>query len=101
MADVSEGKGTIGKLMVSDEVYNNVNSAADRLDNVLEAVQTKQGTLGKLVYEPEINDSAKRLLDNGNGLISDVREGKGTLGKLATDDSLFVQYRQRGAQLYT
>jgi len=39
--------------MVSDEAYEHVNSAAGRLDNVLEAVQTKQGTLGKLVYEQE------------------------------------------------
>ena len=47
--------------MVSDdEMYNNVTSiATGHVDNVVEAVQTKQGTLGKLVYEPEIHDSAE------------------------------------------
>jgi phospholipid/cholesterol/gamma-HCH transport system substrate-binding protein len=28
-----------------------------------------------------------------------VRAGKGTLGKLATDDSLFAEYKQAGANL--
>jgi len=40
---VAAGKGSLGKMMVSDEMYDHVNSATARLDNVLEAVQTKQG----------------------------------------------------------
>ena len=69
MADVSAGKGTLGKLVTNDEMYNRVNSVAGRVDTVLEAVQTKQGTLGKLVYDPEIHDSAKTFLDNGNAFV--------------------------------
>jgi len=76
-----------------------VNSVTGRLDDVLEAVQTKQGTLGKLVYETQMHDSAMKLVENGNGLVTDIRGGKGTLGKLATDDSLFMQYRQVGENL--
>jgi len=47
LTNVGAGKGTLGKLMVSDEAYEHVNSAAGRLDNVLEAVQTKQGHAGQ------------------------------------------------------
>jgi phospholipid/cholesterol/gamma-HCH transport system substrate-binding protein len=53
------------------------------------------------VYDPAVHDEARQMLANSNALIADVRNGKGTIGKLATDDSLFVKYREIGENLAT
>ena len=39
LADVENGKGTLGKLMKEDDFYNNLNSSSARLDSLLEKFQ--------------------------------------------------------------
>lgn len=39
MADIQNGKGSAGKLLTSEDLYNNLNSSSERLDSLLEHFQ--------------------------------------------------------------
>src|SRR5216683_1054125 len=99
LAGVQEGRGTLGKLVASDELYGKVNAAVDSVNIIMSDVRSQKGTLGKLLYDPSLYDEAKKALSSGNAVLSDVREGKGTLGKLATDDALYNKLRETSSNL--
>ena len=70
-AQISQGEGTIGRLINDDELY-----------------QTAVATVEKLNKTSETLDLA---IADAQAAIKDLRAGKGTLGKLATDEALFEE----------
>lgn len=54
-----------------------IQSDANRLDNLLQAVQQKKGTLGKLVYEDSLYTALNALTQNLNTLVSDLKAHPG------------------------
>ena len=75
---VSNGKGSIGKLLYDDTLYNTALSAVVGL-------QAGTAELKSTVLE------ARGMMTNANSLITQINEGQGTLGKLAKDDKLYVE----------
>ena len=58
MADVNAGRGTLGKLVKDEAIYNDArtaiarfNTTAERIDNVVAGAQRGEGTLGKLITD--------------------------------------------------
>ena len=45
------GKGTIGKLMVDEQLYNNLNATVAETQKVAAAISSGQGTVGRLLYD--------------------------------------------------
>ena len=58
-ANLKQGKGTLGKLLVDESLYNNVDNASVRAKSILTKIDTGKGTLGKLVN----NDAAYNNLN--------------------------------------
>jgi len=88
VGDVHEGKGSIGKLLHDDQVYNHLNSILAKGDQIVGNVQAGQGTLGKIIMTDELYTKG---LDNVNTILADVRAQKGTIGKLLYDPTLYDQ----------
>src|SRR5882724_1866335 len=128
VGDVHEGKGSIGKLLHDDQVYNHLNSILAKGDQIVGNVQAGQGTLGKIIMTDELYtkvdkgldnvntiladvraqkgtigkllyDQAKSALENGNTIMGDIRAGKGTLGKGTTDETLYNKLRDTSTNL--
>ncbi|MCS1410959.1 MAG: hypothetical protein M2R45_04154 [Verrucomicrobia subdivision 3 bacterium] len=70
-AQIAEGKGTLGKLINSGELY----------DNAIEIVTNLNRTSEKLDH----------TIAEAQATVEDLRAGKGTLGKLATDEALYEE----------
>ncbi len=70
-AQIAEGKGTVGKLIFDDSLYN----------TALTTVSNLQAT----------SDEVKLALNEAKRIINDVNAGKGTLGLLVKDDSLYTE----------
>jgi len=66
---IAEGKGTVGKLIMEDELYQ---SALTTVTNMQDAAADLRGTIAE----------AKTVID-------DAKAGKGTVGKLLTDEALY------------
>ena len=62
VAQVSAGKGTIGKLLTDDALYNETSSAMSNLKEILEKVNKGDGTVGKLINDQEFYRNAKLTL---------------------------------------
>lgn len=73
---VQNGRGTVGRLLYDDTLYNTALSSV---------VQLQAGTaeLKSTVLE------ARTMLTNANSIVSQINAGQGTLGKLTKDDTLY------------
>jgi len=61
---LSAGKGTLGKLFTSDEVYDHVRVASANLRDVSEHVRKGEGTIGRLVYDQKMSSQLAETIDN-------------------------------------
>lgn len=75
---VSNGRGSVGKLLYDETLYNTALSAVVGL-------QAGTAELKSTVLE------AKSMMTNANFVISQINAGQGTLGKLAKDEKLYVE----------
>jgi phospholipid/cholesterol/gamma-HCH transport system substrate-binding protein len=91
---VKEGKGTLGKLLTDEAVYNHLNSVLAKSDQIASTVQSGQGTLGRLVMKNEMADKVETTVDHINGIMDDLKAQKGTLGKLLYDPTLYDQAKE-------
>lgn len=78
-AAISEGKGSIGKMMMEGEMYG-----------------TAMTTLTNL--EVAIGD-ARSIASQTKWLVTDIQQGRGSVGKLLTDDAVYVEMRDSLTQL--
>ncbi len=99
VAQLESGKGSIGKLLYDQELYNKVNSILEDFQKVTHALASGEGTLGALLYDEslysEIRGTVKRLDD----VILGLQQGEGTAGRLLKDPALYDELKQSSSQL--
>lgn len=93
IAEVEVGRGSIGKLLVDDELYNHLTGTVAEAHKVTEALNRGEGTVGKLLYDPAIYDELRDAIARIDNMIEDVEGGQGTVGKLLRDDDLYEEVR--------
>jgi phospholipid/cholesterol/gamma-HCH transport system substrate-binding protein len=78
---VQAGRGTVGKLLTDEAVYNDAraaisrfNTTAERIDNVVAGAQRGQGTVGKLLTDEQLYSNVNQLSSEGVKLIYDFRQ---------------------------
>ncbi len=89
LEDLAQGKGTLGKLIKDDELYNDTTVAMKNLRNITEKLNDSGGTFGKLVNDDQLYNQATEAATELNEILKKVNDGEGTLGKLVNDDSLY------------
>ncbi len=89
---LSEGKGTLGKLLAEDDIYDELHEIVSNLNEVSQRLSDGKGTLGKLMAEDD------RLYEDLAGAASAIKElttsmneGEGTIGKLVKDDAVYEE----------
>lgn len=88
-SDIEKGKGTIGKLVKDDSLYNDAKDTVASLKTISKDIEQGKGTLGKLAKDDALYDEAKVAVANIKEITDGIKKGEGTLGKLAKDDSLY------------
>lgn len=100
---ISEGKGTVGKLIFDEALYNSAlatvtniqETAGEARLTVAEAhkiasrINAGEGALGKLLTDDAIYRDAAASAANLREILEKVNRGHGTVGKLVNDDTLF------------
>jgi phospholipid/cholesterol/gamma-HCH transport system substrate-binding protein len=87
---VSAGEGSLGQLLVDDELYAGLVELNRNLNGVLGPMLAGEGALGQLLGDERLYDrivSATARLDSVTALIV---EGEGTIGQLVRSDSLYL-----------
>jgi phospholipid/cholesterol/gamma-HCH transport system substrate-binding protein len=115
---VAEGEGTLGKVIVSEELYADLRATSKSLRTIADRLQRGEGTLGRLLTEEQMHDDlrevaaklnkgdsalAKLLNDESGKLVDDllaasanvrsitakIDKGEGTAGRLVNDGRLY------------
>jgi phospholipid/cholesterol/gamma-HCH transport system substrate-binding protein len=84
--NISQGKGTVGRLVMDDELYVTALNTVSNLQGTAEQIKKAAG-------------DAQTLLATANLVANQVNAGQGTIGKLVKDDSLYNQVNQAGTNL--
>jgi phospholipid/cholesterol/gamma-HCH transport system substrate-binding protein len=88
MQDVRAGKGTMGKLMTDEQLYQELRQFTSAARDVTEGLARGEGTLGQLLNNPESARQLEASLRNLTAITSKINSGQGSLGQLMNDPTL-------------
>jgi phospholipid/cholesterol/gamma-HCH transport system substrate-binding protein len=99
VSQVESGGGSIGKLLVDDELYNRLNRTMIDVENMTHSLAEGRGTLGRLMTDEGLYNDVRQTLGRLDRLSADLQEGKGTAGKLLKDPALYDDLRTATAEV--
>jgi phospholipid/cholesterol/gamma-HCH transport system substrate-binding protein len=106
-SQISQGKGTIGKLIYDDSLYNTASAAVTNLQGTLQdasaelkltladarkivdQINSGQGTVGKLVKDDTLYRETTAAMSNAREILQKVNSGQGSIGKIVNDQDLY------------
>ncbi len=107
---ISEGQGTVGKLISDDSLYasaldavKSLNSTSaeikkaigdaqgtlDQAKSVITQINQGQGTLGKMIKDEALYKETTTAMINLREILQKINQGQGSVGKLVNDESFF------------
>jgi len=100
---IAEGKGTVGKLIMEDELYasalttvTNMQDTATDLRatiagarSVIEDAKAGKGSLGKLLTDDKLYSETTESMTNLKEILQKVNRGNGTVGKLVNEREFY------------
>jgi phospholipid/cholesterol/gamma-HCH transport system substrate-binding protein len=88
LEDIRSGRGTLGRLMTDETLYNQLNDFVSSAEAVTRGINAGRGTLGRLTTNDAAAKSLEQSLANLEMVTSRIRNGEGSLGQLLTTDAL-------------
>ena len=88
-SQVQSGKGSLGKLVYDQTLYNRLNKTTDSFDRMVTRVEQGQGTLGKLMADETLYNTTVATIERLNKAIDDMQHGPGSLAKFVSDPSVY------------
>jgi len=98
---VEAGKGSIGKLLNDDELYQHVNRVVANTEKITASLNEGRGTIGKLLNDDELYSDLRRTLSRVDVIADGLQRGEGTAGKLLKDPALYDELRKSSIELKT
>ena len=110
LTEIRKGKGTVGKLIYDDALYNSALTTISNLQSGIATLQTTgdeikatvvegrkvidglnagQGTLGKLVKDEKLYTDTTAAMTNLKEILEKINGGQGTVGKLINDQEFY------------
>jgi phospholipid/cholesterol/gamma-HCH transport system substrate-binding protein len=87
MQDMRKGKGTLGKFVTDDKVYNELQRTVATMSDLADDIKQGKGSIGKLLTDKTTADELERSMKNVEALTAQLNSGEGSVGKLLKDDS--------------
>jgi phospholipid/cholesterol/gamma-HCH transport system substrate-binding protein len=84
--DLRGGKGSAGKLITDDRLYNDLQQFVATAGQITRDLQQGKGSIGKLLEDPKAAETLQATLDNINSLTRRIDAGEGSIGQLLKDD---------------
>jgi phospholipid/cholesterol/gamma-HCH transport system substrate-binding protein len=95
-AEIASGRGTIGKLIYDQSLYNsamdtvtNLQLAVAEARGVVSGITNGQGTIGKLITDETLYNATTASMTNLNQILLRINQGQGTIGKLVNDQEFY------------
>jgi len=88
-AQISQGQGTVGKLIYDQSLYNSAMDTVSNVQGVVNNISSGQGTLGKLATDETLYTSTASAMTNLDLILKKINQGQGTVGKLVNDQEFY------------
>ncbi len=99
VGQIEAGKGTIGKLLVDEELYKRFLGIAKEVQTLTGALNSGKGTLGKILHDEALYNDVRKSLGRMDQVIADLQAGQGTAGKLLKDSAVYDEARRSLAEM--
>ena len=94
VANVEQGKGTVGELLSDPTMVNKANSILDQVQTLLNGVKSGKGTIGRLLSDEELANKFSDAVDKLDRIVTETQNGKNNVGKILNDESLYKNLHQ-------
>ncbi len=89
--NIANGKGTVGKLVTDDALYNSVLATVSNFEATAVDIKSAASQASNLLAKGEsVIGNVDSLITNANSVVQRINSGQGTIGKFATDDKLYT-----------
>ncbi len=88
---IVRGEGTMGQLLTSRTMYDQLNSTLSDASALLRRLQRSDGTFGQLIDDPTLYYRMVSVTTSLDSVLRLVNDREGTLGKLLADDTLYTR----------
>jgi phospholipid/cholesterol/gamma-HCH transport system substrate-binding protein len=89
VGSVEDGKGTIGKLLVDETLYNSLQSTVSQVQLLVSTLNSKTGTIGHLINDNALYDQIQGVVDRVDQITAGLQQGQGSLGLFLKDPKLY------------
>ncbi len=86
---VENGKGSIGKLLVDETLYNNLLQILAQVKGLADTLNSDKGTLGILLNNHDLYDNVVATLGRVDTMLQQLQAGQGSAGKFLKDPALY------------
>lgn len=84
-----DGQGTLGQLVVDEQLYDRMVGLAEGLDTLIASAAAPDGNLMRMLSDDSLYNAVRSTVTSFDTLTRAVVEGEGTLGQLVRSDSLY------------
>jgi len=91
---ITAGKGSMGKLIYDQGLYNQMNQTLGSAQHVMTDIEHGRGTIGKLISDEALYQQMSATMDRLNNFIDDVEHGKGSAGRFVSDPAVYDNLNQ-------
>src|SRR5437588_3275319 len=99
VSQIEVGKGSIGKLLVDETLYNHILAVVDSVQQLATAISSDKVTIGKMIYDPELYDQVRGELTRFDNILQDLQAGQGTAGKFLKDPAVYNETQKTIAEI--
>ena len=89
VAAIEVGKGTIGKLLVDETLYNNLQATVGQVQLLATTLNSRKGTIGHLINDDALYGQVQNVVNRFDQISADLQAGKGTAGMLLKDPKVY------------
>jgi phospholipid/cholesterol/gamma-HCH transport system substrate-binding protein len=104
--NLETGNGTLGKLLVSDKLYNELLIAVKNINKITYEMEEGNGTFAMLLKDKKLYDDIKQMVKELttvskkiNYLAERIEKGEGTLGKLFKEEDIYLEFKKLSKDL--
>ena len=101
VGQVEVGKGTIGKLLVDETLYNSLQATVNQVLLLATNLNSKNGTIGHLINDSQLYDQLQTVVTQVTSLADGLQKGEGTAGMLLKDPKLYNDVSKTVGELNT
>jgi phospholipid/cholesterol/gamma-HCH transport system substrate-binding protein len=86
---IESGKGSLGKFVYDQTLYNRLNKTSDALDRVVTRIDQGEGTVGKFIADATLYNTTLATVERANKVLDDMQHGAGSFAKFVSDPSVY------------